>query len=937
MRPSAIVAVGAALAVVAMVLLPQTVAGGLLAAAAAIPGAAMLWAAHRRTAAGPRFRAALLGAGLLVTGVTGAVCAVVERVAPEARFDGVPLAAHLYLVNLILATLVTLPGLMRPQQARDPLGRLRVMLDIVGVSACLILPTWVLILSGGYLRGASAIASFLGAVATAMAAVAGVHATRHRAALRWAGPAVALALICLIALVISADNPSNPNSPPAALAAGLAMNVAGWAMWWGTVRVDPDSAPLPADGSEPAAGFPLFTLPVLGAAISVVARLLHGGHLDAPAIALAVIALLAVATREFVAAIVLRRHAAHLTYHGNRLRSLMFGSSDVAMVLDRDLTVRWQSPAAARHFGLSDSGVLNRPVTALVDASQAAALERFLTARLGDPVPPVVSVSPGSLVSPDSPASPGSPPSSGSPASPGSSASSGSSAPSGSSGSSAGSGGEPAAQIFSAVFHDGLGRLRDTEWTAGGTDPGIPGRSLVIHIRDVSDQRELEQALQQATHVDTLTGLANVHGLRHALQPAGEGTLIKMELRGLTAIAEVHGADCADAVLVEAVRRIRSRIAATDVPARIGDARLAVITRNGALLAHVLANQLVTELALPYEMDGVTAHLQVWAGLSDLPPGPNVDEVMRRAALGLRMARSRPPGAVEWYDEAMEEQLVRRSTLEQDLPTALDRSELELLFQPVFELNGRRPVGVEVILSWRHPAFGRLPAAELLALADDLGVLGDLRIWALNRMCRQATAWRRQLPELWFSFGVRPGELGEDGFHTALETVLETHRLPRAALVVEISEDDLHHGPESDRLLADHLRALRTSEIRTAVGHFGAGPTSLSRLRILPVDLLKVDRKVFSQDDGAPAAVGVIMEVAVTLGRRLGMDVVAHGLSSEADLETVLATGCRLGQGDQLARPLPAEHVEALIERFRDIPIPPSPTIARLVQRRPGD
>jgi EAL domain-containing protein (putative c-di-GMP-specific phosphodiesterase class I) len=108
------------------------------------------------------------------------------------------------------------------------------------------------------------------------------------------------------------------------------------------------------------------------------------------------------------------------------------------------------------------------------------------------------------------------------------------------------------------------------------------------------------------------------------------------------------------------------------------------------------------------------------------------------------------------------------------------------------------------------------------------------------------------------------------------------------------------------------------SDVRTAVGHFGAGPTSLSRLRVLPVDVLKVDRTVFTRPESAPAAAGAIMDVAVMLGRRLGMDVIADGLSTDDDLDTVYATGCRLGQGDLLARPMPAEHVEALIEHSRD-------------------
>jgi PAS domain S-box-containing protein len=864
-RPSLFTGFGAALALAVVALLPLPVAGGLLTAAVLIPGAMTMWAARTEATAGPPFRALLLGGGLLLTGAAGAAGAVITLAGPAGDVDGVPVAARLYLVALFLIILIMLPALLRPQQHRDPLGRLRVCLDIVGVSACLILPPWVLIFSDGYLRGASAIATITGATATAVAAVVGVHSIRHRASLRWAGPGVALVLICLTALAIGADNPANPNSELAAVAAGAAVNIAAWVIWWGSVRVGPESGPPVPAGTEPAAGFPLFALPVLGSSVAVTARLLHGGDLDATAIALAVTALLAVATREFVAAIALRRHADLLTHHGRRLRSLMFGSSDVAMVLDTGLAVCWQSPAAARHFGLSDQEVLGRTITSLVHREQAAALGAFLTERLD-----------ADRADLD-------------------------------------------ARPVTARFRDGFGRWRETEWTVGGADPAMPGRSLVLHIRDVTDQRDLEQALQQASHLDPLTGLANLRGLRRAgTKTADGGALIVLELSGLTAIADVHGTERSETVLVEAARRVRTRIDATDVCARVGDARLAVLTRSGAVSAHLLANQLVTALTAPYELDGASAHLLVWAGLTDACPQTDTDEVLRRAALGLRVARSQPPGGVEWYDETIEEQLVRRSALEQDLPTALDRNEVELLFRPVFELPSRRPVGVEAVLSWRHPTLGRLAADELLALAEDLGMLGELRLWALQRSCRQVAAWRGRYQALWLSISVRPSELGEETFRVGLDELLAVHRIPRSALVVEVSEDDLHQSPEASERLAEHLRSLRMSDVCTAVGHFGAGPTSLSRLRVLPVDLLKIDRGVFSPQESGPAAVGAIMDIAVTLGRRLGMDVIADGLVTDDDLETVYATGCRWGQGDLLARPLPAEHVEALLERSRE-------------------
>ena len=114
--------------------------------------------------------------------------------------------------------------------------------------------------------------------------------------------------------------------------------------------------------------------------------------------------------------------------------------------------------------------------------------------------------------------------------------------------------------------------------------------------------------------------------------------------------------------------------------------------------------------------------------------------------------------------------------------------------------------------------------------------------------------------------------------------------------------------------MAAELGRLRALGVRTAVDNFGTRPVSLSRLRILPIDLLKIDREVFAQPAGAVREPGAMMDVAVTLGRRLGMEVIAHGVLAEADLAAALASGCWLGQGDLLGRPMPAEHLEALLE-----------------------
>jgi PAS domain-containing protein len=162
------------------------------------------------------------------------------------------------------------------------------------------------------------------------------------------------------------------------VAGGLAINVAAALMWCGSVRIRPDVRRIPPAGSEPSAGFPLLALPILASALVTVYHVITGGGLDSVAIILGTVAITAVTTREWVSAIALRRHADHLTDQGNRLRSLVFGAADVAMILDADLAVRWQSPAVARQFGLSDQDVLGRTASALAHPDQADVVHAYL-------------------------------------------------------------------------------------------------------------------------------------------------------------------------------------------------------------------------------------------------------------------------------------------------------------------------------------------------------------------------------------------------------------------------------------------------------------------------------------------------------------------------------------------------------------------------------
>ena len=871
----AVFAVPAFLAVVVLTavftLLPAPAGAGLLAACSAGIAALMIRAVVADRSIGPHPRVLTLAGGILLTALAGAASGVAVLVAPDVLVAEVPLPAEIPLVTLFFVAGTYLPAILRPHQRRDPLARLRVGLDILGVTACLIFPPWLLLFSAGERRGASITALIFGGGAAAAVAVAGVHAIRHRAALQWCGPGAALSLVGLTALVVGMDFPYESNAAIAVLAAAVAINVAAGLLWYGSVRICPDARPIPPAGGEPSASLPLFALPILGSVLVTVYHLINGGGLDPVSIILAATAVGAVAVREWTSAIALRRRADHLTDQGNRLRTLVFGSVDVAMVLDADLAVRWQSPAAARQFGLSDQDVLGRAVSLLVHPDQADAVLAYLSAQMI-------------------------------------------------------AGEHSTGESIAVRLRDGFGRWRETEWTTSGADPAEPGRTLVVHVRDVGSLRDLEQALRPAAHLDQQTSLANREGLRRAGELIPDaGAMIVIEMGGLTAIGDVHGPDLAEVVVVEAARRLRTRVDGVDVPARLGEARFAVLTRCGAVRAHLLASQLLNALTAPYQAAGTVSHLSAWAGLADLTADANLDEVIRRAAFALRSVRNGPPGAIEWYDEEMETRLLRRSTLEQDLPGAVSRGELDLRYQPIVELPGRRPVGVEALLAWRHPTLGPVPADELLPLAEDLGLLTQVGHWALHQSCRLLVNWRRLHGSLWLAVNVRPRELVDPAFQASLDTALEIYQIPPSALVIEIAEQGLVQVRDAQQQpavedLAAQLGQLRAQGMRTAIDNFGAGPTSLSRLRILPIDLLKIDRDVFGQPPDAARHLGAVMDVTVALGRRLGLEVIAHGLQTPEDLSTVQAAGCRLGQGDLLGKPMPAEHHEALLEQHRDAP-----------------
>ncbi|MGW5559962.1 EAL domain-containing protein [Micromonospora sp. NPDC003944] len=387
--------------------------------------------------------------------------------------------------------------------------------------------------------------------------------------------------------------------------------------------------------------------------------------------------------------------------------------------------------------------------------------------------------------------------------------------------------------------------------------------------------------------------------------PAPAGALLLVDLHGTEGVGPTVRED----VLAEAVHRARAVIAPGDLVTGCTGTSFAVVTTAGPVLAYALGTRLLNALSPPYRLAGAMLRVQTSIGLAEVS-GVGPADVLRQAELARRRAVQLGRDRVEWYDAFLEEQLVRRLDLERELPGAVARGELDLVYQPVVDLADGQPVGAEALLRWRSPVLGTVLPDELLPVAEDLDLVGELEWWVLDRSCRQLSDWSVGVRELWMAVNVTTRELTTPDFVQRLAAVLAAYGVPPERLVVEVSEPRV--AVDLPTVVA-RLAGLRSLGVRTALDDFRAEHASLAQLRRLPIDLLKVGPElVGARPDGQPP----LIDVVVNVGERLGVEIVAEELESSTQLEGARRGGCRYGQGFALARPATAERVEAYFEEF---------------------
>jgi len=459
---------------------------------------------------------------------------------------------------------------------------------------------------------------------------------------------------------------------------------------------------------------------------------------------------------------------------------------------------------------------------------------------------------------------------------------------------------------------------------------------LVLTLRDVTEQHQLEEELKHRAFHDALTGLPNrlafqdraARGLVATRRDHTTAGVLFVDLDDFKIVNDTMGHSVGDELLVAAGTRLAAVLRDCDMAARLGGDDFAVLVENVADSAAVdtFAERIVQAFGEPFALADGSVLSTATVGVATTEESADVDELLRHADLALYAAKA--AGKRQWrrYQPILSAGMVRRREVRAALEDAVKNSEFNLVYQPIVDLTSGEVAGFESLVRWRHAQWGMMQPGQFIELAEETGHIVPLGSWVLGQAVADMAQWvgriARQVP-LYVSVNVSARQFRDPGFVDSVRRVLAESGLAPSALMLELTESVLIHRDE--RIHAD-LAELKAIGVRLAIDDFGTGYSSLSYLRELPFDVLKIDKpfvdRISTSQQGRALVEGII-RIAGTLH----LSVIAEGIEAEVQRDLLVSLGCQLGQGYLLAMPEEAHHAEALL-RIGHTLVPELPRIS---------
>ena len=476
-----------------------------------------------------------------------------------------------------------------------------------------------------------------------------------------------------------------------------------------------------------------------------------------------------------------------------------------------------------------------------------------------------------------------------------------------------------------------LRHLADTRGSWVMAAPVVSGLLLLMLFflqlrQSMTLARSLEAKSHKLGHMaahDHLTSLPNrallnerlCQAIHHAHRTGGRFAVMFLDLDRFKAVNDSLGHAAGDELLKTVAERLSACVREGDTVARIsGDEFVLLIESigddNGVLDA--VANRVVTQLRTPFLLAGQELLVTGSIGISLYPEhGEEAELLLLNADAAMYSSKANGRNSIHAYRAEMNVGSVARLELNRDLHFALERGQLVLHYQPLVRLATGQIFGVEALLRWQHPTRGLLGPDEFIPLAEESGLILPIGEWVIRAACAQAIAWHQQgLPLLKMAVNLSALQLQQADLAQQVGAALEASGFPARLLELELTETQLMRNVD---LAIAATQALRELGVGLAVDDFGTGYCSLIYLQRFPVSKIKLDRSFVQETLSRPRSAAIVRGV-ISLGKSLGLEVLAEGIETSEQLLFLRANGCDYGQGYLFSRPLAADQIAQLIQ-----------------------
>ncbi|NJL02420.1 MAG: EAL domain-containing protein [Spirulinaceae cyanobacterium SM2_1_0] len=456
-------------------------------------------------------------------------------------------------------------------------------------------------------------------------------------------------------------------------------------------------------------------------------------------------------------------------------------------------------------------------------------------------------------------------------------------------------------------------------------EPVVQG--IVVNAHNITARKLAEEKLLHDALHDALTNLPNralfFERLSQAIaryrrHSSDLFAVLFLDLDRFKLVNDSLGHDAGDRLLIEAAQRLQDCLREGDTVARLGGDEFALLLESieGLAIAEAIADRCKAALEAPFELNRKAICVSASIGIAlpnGMPDSPS--DILRNADTAMYHAKALGKSRRAVFAPSMYAQNLATLQLEIDLRRALELDELQVYYQPIVLLANGQISGFEALIRWQHPEQGCLNPSSFIELAEESGLIVPIGWWLCRQACQQLHTWQRQFPHysLTININLSGRQFSQPTLAEQVQTILQETALTPQSLKLEITETTIMESPETVR---QTLAALKAMNVQLNIDDFGTGYSSLSRLQSFPIDTLKIDRSFVTAMAQDPQNLEIVRAI-ISMADSLGIDTVAEGVETAAQLEQLRAMNCKYGQGYWFAEALSAERAAALLAEQR--------------------